>query len=647
MDIEGAFSHAPFDALLGAINRAGVDGLIVRWIASMLTGRTVETCVLGQTKCKEVERGCPQGGVLSPLLWDLLMGELLALYKSEAPELYKQAYADDAVNLASGIDIGVIAGQLQKGLNITQRWCKEVGLSVNPRKVEALIFTRKKKIKPVPLFLDGSQVKYSQYVQYLGTTLDGTLTWTKHCANRAAKASSIFAQCRRAIGRTWGMSPRACLWIYTGVVWPILAYAGLVWITALRSETKMRRLGKAHRSALVSATRCLRSTPTAGLEILLGILPVEIALKAEALNGMARLLRTSQWLDTRGFGNLALKWKTHVEHCYAWSKDVPEIGMPMGHLVKAFSPEIYFTVKIGTRDNWEPETDCDGVLKCFTDGSKHSGQTGAAYSVPSHEPMEELFSLGKWATVYQAETVAVLRIAEALLANAVDQQTIHIYVDNQGVLESIKGVWITDDLIMEAVNALNKLSVKNSVELYWIPAHTGYSGNERADELAKKAAEGTPISVEPFLPLSRKSVRSAIGIWARKQHESEWARRKDCRMTKQILPSISKGRGYCIKLGRNSLRVLTQIVTGHSTLNERLKRMGLVESSTCLCGTEDETRNHFLCKCDKYWDARQALLGSYQVEPAHLVNVPLPVLMEFIVRTGRFRVDLEGDKSVH
>lgn len=41
MDIEGAFSHAPFKSLTGAMTRAGVDGMLVRWTRNMLSTRSV------------------------------------------------------------------------------------------------------------------------------------------------------------------------------------------------------------------------------------------------------------------------------------------------------------------------------------------------------------------------------------------------------------------------------------------------------------------------------------------------------------------------------------------------------------------------------------------------------------------------------
>jgi hypothetical protein len=47
----------------------------------------------GSFKSIEVSRGCPQGGVLSPLLWCLVVDKLIA--RLNRGGVYTQGYADD------------------------------------------------------------------------------------------------------------------------------------------------------------------------------------------------------------------------------------------------------------------------------------------------------------------------------------------------------------------------------------------------------------------------------------------------------------------------------------------------------------------------------------------------------------------------
>ena len=54
----------------------------------------------GCSRSVAVSRGCPQGAVLSPLLWCLIVNELLARLNEGG--VYTQGYADDICLLAVG-----------------------------------------------------------------------------------------------------------------------------------------------------------------------------------------------------------------------------------------------------------------------------------------------------------------------------------------------------------------------------------------------------------------------------------------------------------------------------------------------------------------------------------------------------------------
>ena len=52
--------------------------MIVQWIRATPEGRVADATVDGPSVGLAISRGCPQGGVLSPLLWCLLVDDLLA-----------------------------------------------------------------------------------------------------------------------------------------------------------------------------------------------------------------------------------------------------------------------------------------------------------------------------------------------------------------------------------------------------------------------------------------------------------------------------------------------------------------------------------------------------------------------------------------
>jgi hypothetical protein len=69
LDIEGAFDRTSFNVIKQAVERHGIEPAICRWICAMLESRNMSATLSGETLGASVARGCPQGGVLSPLLW--------------------------------------------------------------------------------------------------------------------------------------------------------------------------------------------------------------------------------------------------------------------------------------------------------------------------------------------------------------------------------------------------------------------------------------------------------------------------------------------------------------------------------------------------------------------------------------------------
>jgi len=68
LDIEGAFNITCFDTMCDALVRHGSDYTIVRWIRATLDGRVSVATLSGFSTWLAISKGCPQGGVLLPLL---------------------------------------------------------------------------------------------------------------------------------------------------------------------------------------------------------------------------------------------------------------------------------------------------------------------------------------------------------------------------------------------------------------------------------------------------------------------------------------------------------------------------------------------------------------------------------------------------
>lgn len=77
LDIEGTFYITCYDRMCDALVRHGSDYTIVRWTRATLDGRVAVATLSEFSMWLAISKGCPQGGVLLPLLWCLVVDSLL------------------------------------------------------------------------------------------------------------------------------------------------------------------------------------------------------------------------------------------------------------------------------------------------------------------------------------------------------------------------------------------------------------------------------------------------------------------------------------------------------------------------------------------------------------------------------------------
>jgi hypothetical protein len=73
----GAFDRTSFDTIKQAAEKHGTELAICRWNCTILESRNIIAILSGETLGASAVRWCPQGGVLSLLLWSLVVDDLL------------------------------------------------------------------------------------------------------------------------------------------------------------------------------------------------------------------------------------------------------------------------------------------------------------------------------------------------------------------------------------------------------------------------------------------------------------------------------------------------------------------------------------------------------------------------------------------
>jgi hypothetical protein len=197
---------------------------------------------------------------------------------------------------------------MQQALNVVIKWAAKEGLNIGPQKTAIVSFTKRKKTEGLgPLYLHGKELAMLDKVKYLGITLDSKRNWNQHLQKTTTKTQTTFALVRRTCGKKWGLRPGMVHWLYTRVIRPSILYGALVWWPKVMQKTTKIQLGRIQRMACLIITGAMKTTPTAALEMLLSLTPLDLLIMAEARMALYRLHAPMQPTDsTKSSGLLSI-----------------------------------------------------------------------------------------------------------------------------------------------------------------------------------------------------------------------------------------------------------------------------------------------------------------------------------------------------
>ena len=602
LDISGAFDNLIPSAAIQGMKEKGLPNFLVNWYQHYLGNRHIRASIKGVTKYRSLTKGTPQGGVLSPLVWNLAFEKLLALFDRGPVKIV--GFADDACLVVTGHDPSILADLAQSAVDRAIEWGADSGLEFNARKTAAILFSHKRKILlPKNIKVNGMEVNYVESTKYLGVTLDSKLSFSTHIKSKISKAKSLLMSLRNAIMKNWGPIPQLIAWAYNSIVKPMLSYGSIIW--GKQAHKHEKALTRLQRLALLLITNIVQSTPTKGLEVILGQEPLCLHLWKRGLASYFRNKKRNktQW-DGLGIGEKR-------GHVWYWEKELKASGLshldPESHEFPFTKDRNFF---IETSGDLEPIL--ENNICCYTDGSKKSdGSAGWSYVIryPSGTKVTNSGPLHTLTSAFQAEGVALFKAIKRLaLANS----PVSIFTDCKGLLQMLMRKKQDSKLGKDCLDSLNKLSVRTKwVSLHWVRAHSGNIFNEEANLLARNAAvAGQAVLEEKNMPIQAAVLKAVLQSKVIAKWSHEWSELTSCRQTRRFWPhpdlQTSK---KLLLMDRDLLGKIIQIMTGHGYMNYHLALKGLVVCDKCrFCGKAAEESWHIITECEALKRVRKLTL---------------------------------------
>jgi len=134
--------------------------------------------------------GSPQGGVLSPLLWNLVVDRLLTF--TNGPGFSTFGYADDIVIIVEDKFAHTVREIMQEALKVVVKWAVKEGLNISPHKTAIVPFTKRRNTEGL-----GPLTLYGKELTMLGVTLDSKFNWNQLWQKIINKVQTNFVVPRR------------------------------------------------------------------------------------------------------------------------------------------------------------------------------------------------------------------------------------------------------------------------------------------------------------------------------------------------------------------------------------------------------------------------------------------------------------------
>ena len=632
IDISGAFDNTATETIIEHSKEKGIKEWIIKWMIMMLKNRRVKASSKSCDKRFKPNRGCPQGGVLSPLMWSLVVDSLIKRLKKAG--LHVTAYTDDLAISTMGNYASICCQKINKALKIVETWCNETGLYVNPEKTELVRFTKrtKKDLKMCKIKLFGEELKLTRSVKYLGIYLDTKLSMLEHINQTYKKGIKSLWATKSMIAKTWGLSPKMMLWVYKQIIIPRITYGSLTtWKAINDKKSYFNMLNKIQRMALLMVTGAMRTTPTTALEVITNTIPIDVKVKSNAILAYKRLKYAGTWReDSIPKGQASI-----VKIANKILRDNDE-----DNLNKTWFVGKHFKTICDSSKNWDNKNKYIlNPLKIWTDASVYDAKSGIGiYS--SELSISKSLRLNDKSTITQAEIKAIELAAEILIKRDIKKSNILIYTDSKRSISTLDRGYTNTKTALECIKKLNELRKSNNlVKVCWVPKEIHALGNTIADKLARGATEKDKI--DEIIPLNEKSFTESMKAWETKTANKKLEKTKKGSIFELFLKKFDNNRfNFINRVGKENIRIITGILTGHCGLREHLHKMKLIDEKVCrLCHNANENIIHFLRECDdtEIRQIRERIFLTCELQNENLGIIDPTKLMKFVKDTGMFK----------
>jgi hypothetical protein len=154
--------------MIMALRQANIPDYPMALIKSYVTNRKVIYKQGSLELRKECTKGCPQGSVLGPTLWNTVLDMFLRMGLPREAEVI--AYADDIAIVVGTNDRTTLKNSLQSCADLLQQWETSQKLTISKKKTKIMVNkpSRKSYNRDIRTDVGGTKIELVKEIKYLG-----------------------------------------------------------------------------------------------------------------------------------------------------------------------------------------------------------------------------------------------------------------------------------------------------------------------------------------------------------------------------------------------------------------------------------------------------------------------------------------------
>jgi len=273
LDISGAFDNLTWNSIIASLSEYNLPSNLLNIMKNYFQNRTARISDKHISVTKAVTKGCPQGSIIGPLVWNIVFN------KSMIDDYDEIAFADDKVILVYGNSRIELERKGQIAIDRMTQWCHTNKMSLSAEKTVLLQLKGKfDNRRPPKITLNNCSIKMVKTVRYLGVDFDERMGTSTHVKRICENAKKVFHSLTRVSREGWGLRHGTLVKIYKGVAEALFTYAAAGWAERINCH-HIRSLESAQRNILLRITRAYRTTSKEAVNVLAGVFPVDLLIK--------------------------------------------------------------------------------------------------------------------------------------------------------------------------------------------------------------------------------------------------------------------------------------------------------------------------------------------------------------------------------